>query len=352
MPCNFPGGGSGGGSKERAGEEPKEGPTKSESKPAASFRTIILVFYIHRLATSLVMLFQVTKDIASLLGDHGLWEGKLRDSGVSQPWWSKIDINMYPCVLDSCKLILLLLWNLLLWICAQEWSPVEGLAGRSQLHCGRAAQPSACLGDRSWPGQGRGQYSCCVDILSSHSWLGFFTYNSLGSSLLSAGRPYHQYGQGWRWEVQKCCDCCEEAHSCWAPLMFFVPCHMRCLLVSSLLFESFDQTYHRIMRPFALLSARGETEGRSFSKCLTPLGMMAQGITGGITGNPRMWHLWTYIFYQQLFSCTCWPLPKRFDLSGLALTIFGLMVSVQISCGTYGVIEAGRGAKSTVCTLG
>lgn len=28
------------------------------------------------------------------------------------------------------------------------------------------------------------------------------------------------------------------------------------------------------------------------------------------------------------------------------------MVSVQISCGTYGVIEAGRGAKSTVCTLG
>ena len=111
MPCNFPGGGSGGGSKERAGEEPKEGPTKSESKPAASFRTIILVFYIHRLATSLVMLFQVTKDIASLLGDHGLWEGKLRDSGVSQPWWSKIDINMYPCVLDSCKLILLLLWT-------------------------------------------------------------------------------------------------------------------------------------------------------------------------------------------------------------------------------------------------
>ena len=70
--------------------------------------------------------------------------------------------------------------------------------------------------------------------------------------------------------------------------MFFVPCHMRCLLVSSLLFESFDQTYHRIMRPFALLSARGETEGRSFSKCLTPLGMMAQGITGGISGNPRM----------------------------------------------------------------
>ena len=127
---------------------------------------------------------------------------------------------------------------------------------------------------------------------------------------------------------------------------------MRCLLVSSLLFESFDQTYHRIMRPFALLSARGETEGRSFSKCLTPLGMMAQGITGGISGNPRMWHLWTYIFHQQLFSCTCWPFPKRFDLSGLALTIFGLMVSVQISCGTYGVIEAGRGAKSTVCTLG
>ena len=134
--------------------------------------------------------------------------------------------------------------------------------------------------------------------------------------------------------------------------MFFVPCHMRCLLVSSLLFESFDQTYHRIMRPFALLSARGETEGRSFSKCLTPLGMMAQGITGGISGNPRMWHLWTYIFHRQLFSCTCWPFPKRFDLSGLALTIFGPMVSVQISCGTYGVIEAGRGAKSTVCTLG
>ena len=95
MPCNFPGGGSGGGSKERAGEEPKEGPTKSKSKPAASFRTIILVslkrllsltFYIHRLAPSLVMLGQVTKDIAGLLGDHGLWEGKLRDSGVSQPW--------------------------------------------------------------------------------------------------------------------------------------------------------------------------------------------------------------------------------------------------------------------------
>ena len=159
MPCNFPGGGSSGGSKERAGEEPKEGPTKSESKPAASFRTIILFFYIHRLATSLVMLFQVTKDIASLLGDHGLWEGKLRDSGVSQPWWSKIDINMYPCVLQTNTIITL---NLLLWICAQEWSPVEGLAGRSQLHCGRAAQPSACLGDRSWPWQGRGQYSLVV----------------------------------------------------------------------------------------------------------------------------------------------------------------------------------------------
>ena len=47
--------------------------------------------------------------------------------------------------------------------------------------------------------------------------------------------------------------------------------------------------WFRIMCPFAVLSARGETEGRSnFSKCLTSLGMMAQGITGGISGNPRM----------------------------------------------------------------
>ena len=75
--------------------------------------------------------------------------------------------------------------------------------------------------------------------------------------------------------------------------------------------ESFDPTYHSekiqvvqdYMCPFALLGARGETEGRcKFSKCLTSWGMIAQGIIGASVATQECDTC--ELVHQQSFSCT------------------------------------------------